>query len=171
MKHLGLREKQKLQSRQKIMKAAFQLFSKQGITSTGIDEIMKKAGLTAGAFYAHFESKEALIEEVLWSALPNHQHVPIGDFLEHYLTATHRDHPESGCPLGTMGSDLARAGRKLKGRISRRLDEVIQERIKSSSPKAKKQALAILSTAVGALILSRITQDTELSDEFLSCYR
>ena len=166
----NLREKQKQQSRAKILKAAASLFGKQGLQATGIDQIMKKAGLTAGAFYAHFKSKEELIEEVLWSALPIHQGVAAEDFVAHYLSAEHRDHPESACPLASFGSDLARADRQLKARISKRLNQVIEERIKNSKM-TKSQALAGLSTAVGAMILSRLTKDTELSDAFLRCHK
>lgn len=166
-----LREKQKQQSRAKILKAAATLFGKQGLQATGIDQIMKKAGLTAGAFYAHFDSKEQLIEEVLWSALPIHQHIPAQEFVAHYLTQEHRDHPESACPLATLGSDLARADRAMKLRISKRLNSLIEERIaKKGSAMPKKKALASLSLAVGAMILARITKDTELSVEFLQCY-
>lgn len=164
------REKQKQQSRAKILKAAGTLFGKNGLQATGIDQIMKKAGLTAGAFYAHFASKEQLIEEVLWSALPWHQHVAADEFVKYYLSADHRDHPESACPLATLGSDLARADRRMKLRISKRLDEVIDDRIKSGTTMTKKKALAGLSLAVGAMILSRITEDTDLSNAFLRCH-
>lgn len=168
----NLRERQKRHSREKILNAACALFGKQGPQATGIDQIMKKAGLTAGAFYAHFESKEDLIEQVLWSALPIHQHVPAENFVDFYLSAEHRDHPEKACPLATLGSDLARADRHMKLRIAKRLNELIDERIKSSGQGMSKQrALAALSLAVGAMILSRITKDTELSDAFLKCHR
>ena len=167
---MNLRERQKRHSREKILKAAMALFGKQGLQATGIDQIMKKAGLTAGAFYAHFESKEDLIEQVLWSALPIHQHVPAEDFVRFYLSKEHRDHPEKACPLATLGSDLARSDRHMKLRIAQRLNVLIDERIQSSSTgMPKKQALAALSLAVGAMILSRITKDTELSNAFLKC--
>lgn len=172
MKESNLREKQKQQSHSKIIKAALALFGKQGVQATGIDQIMKKAGLTAGAFYGHFKSKDQLIEEVLWSALPVHKHVGVEQFLDHYLTQAHRDHPEVGCPLASLGSDMARTERKLKARIAKRLDEVIMEKVnRNPSPGARRKALLTLSTAVGALILSRMTGDSELSSEFLSCYR
>ena len=168
---MTLRKQQKKQSREKILKAAGALFGKNGIQATGIDQIMKKAGLTAGAFYAHFKSKDHLIQEVLWSALPMHQGVGAEGFLDYYLTIEHRDRPETACPLATLGSDLARADRKLKLRITQRLDEVIMERIKSDSPQMKKLALHTLSTAVGAMILARLTKDTKLSQAFLQCYK
>jgi TetR/AcrR family transcriptional regulator, transcriptional repressor for nem operon len=167
----NLREKQKQTSRAKILKAASTLFGKHGLQATGIDTIMKKAGLTAGAFYAHFESKDQLIEEVLWSALPIHQHVPATEFVSYYLSTEHRDHPESACPLATLGSDLARADRGLKKRIAKRLDAVINERIKNSPSMSKKKALAGLSLAVGAMILARITVESDLSKDFLDCHK
>lgn len=171
MKEPNQRSKQKLLSRAKILKAATELFGKQGIQNTGIDQIMKKAGLTAGAFYAHFKSKDDLIEEVVWSSLPIYRPVPLNQFLEKYLSPAHRDHPEKGCPLGALGSDLGRARKQLKKRIASRLSELIDENARLGTPVARKEAISILSTAVGALILSRITQGTELSNEFLESYK
>lgn len=165
----SMRQKQKDQSRARILKAAAQLFRRQGLQATGIDQIMAKAGLTAGAFYAHFKSKDHLIEEVLWSTLPISESWPPGKFLELYLSAYHRDHPEHGCPLATLGSDLARAQRGLKSRIATKLAETIAKRT-GGGAEAKRRALRTLSTAVGALILARMTQNTDLSDEFLRCY-
>jgi TetR/AcrR family transcriptional repressor of nem operon len=171
MQEPNRRQKQKLESREKILRAAAELFRKRGLNATGIDEIMAKAGLTAGAFYAHFKSKDHLIESMLWTVLPLKPDQPLSRFVPEYLTEFHRDHPELGCPLATLGSDLARAPKKLKGRISERLNETILKRLPEKSPKAKKEALKRISMAVGALILARMTQDTELSDEFLSCYK
>ncbi len=170
MTALNQRAKQKQQSRAKILKAAGTLFGKNGPQATGIDQIMKKAGLTAGAFYAHFKSKEHLIEEVLWSALPAHQRVAADEFVKHYLSTEHRDHPESACPLATLGSDLARADRRMRLRISKKLNELIDARIATGTRMTKKEALANLSLAVGAMILARITNGTPLSDEFLRCH-
>lgn len=167
----NLREKQKTESRKKILDSAAALFRKQGLQATGIDQIMKKAGLTAGAFYAHFKSKDQLVEEVLWRTLPQYQSATPKDFLDLYLSHAHRDYPEKGCPLAMLGSELGRAHKKLKKNISLKLEEVIRERAKNPSPEVKKKVLKTLSLAVGALILSRMTQDTKLSDEFLDCYR
>lgn len=170
-KKLNSRQMQKIESREKILKAAATLFRKQGLNATGIDQIMAKAGLTAGAFYAHFKSKDHLIEDMLWTVLPMKPDQPIKEFVPDYLTEFHRDHPELGCPLATLGSDLARVPKKLKGRISERLNATILNRLPEQTPKAKKEALKRISMAVGALILARMTEDTELSDEFLSCYK
>lgn len=163
------RQKQKTQSRERILAAAAALFRKQGLQATGIDEIMKKAGLTAGAFYAHFKSKDHLIEEVLWATLPVGQAHPTETFLKSYLSKAHRDHPEKGCPLPTLGSDLARAQKRLKARIAERLREKIRERV-GDSPAATKKAMRTLSMAVGAIILARMTEGTSMSDEFLECF-
>lgn len=171
MEEMNQRQKQKLESRDKILKAAATLFRKQGLNATGIDEIMKKAGLTAGAFYAHFKSKDHLIEAMLWTVLPMKPDQPMKDFVTDYLTEFHRDHPDLGCPLATLGSELARAPKKLKARIAEKLNETISKRTPDRSPETKKQALKRISLAVGALIMARMTQDTELSDEFLSCYK
>ena len=169
----NLRQKRKQESHEKILNAASALFRKQGLEATGIDQIVKKAGLTAGAFYAHFKSKDHLIEAVLWRTLPHPATLAHkGSFLDLYLTKFHRDNPDQGCPLATLGSDLARSKkRKLKANIASKINEVIDLRYNKPEKAAKKQVLQNLSMAVGALILSRMTSDTDLSDEFLECYR
>jgi TetR/AcrR family transcriptional regulator, transcriptional repressor for nem operon len=165
------RELQKQQSREKILKSAATLFRKQGLAATGIDEIMEHAGLTAGAFYAHFKSKDDLIENMLWTVLPMKPDQPIHEFVPGYLTEFHRDHPQLGCPLATLGSELARAPKRLKNRISEKLNETILRRLPSITAANKKKALRSISMAVGALILARMTEGSELSAEFLNCYK
>lgn len=165
------RRRQKQKSHERILKAAAELFRKQGLDATGIDEIMVKAGLTAGAFYAHFKSKDHLIEEAVWSSVPSLMTRNAHEFLRAYLSAAHRDRPDRGCPLATLGSDLARSGRRLRSKSTERLKTVIAGAVTSPTSEQKRKAMANLSLAVGALILSRITQGTELSDEFLNCYR
>lgn len=168
---INRRQLQKEQSRQKILTAAALLFRKQGINATGIDEIMKKAGLTAGAFYAHFKSKDDLIENMLWTVFPMKPDQPIKQFVPEYLTEFHRDHPQLGCPLATLGSELARMPKKFKQRIAERMNATVVKRLPKLTPENKRQALKSISLGVGALILARMTEGTELSQEFLNCYK
>lgn len=59
----------KTRSRARIVEAARELFNTHGFDRVSIDMVMRKAGLTRGAFYAHFASKEALFAEAVDSFL------------------------------------------------------------------------------------------------------
>ncbi|MGZ5280239.1 MAG: TetR/AcrR family transcriptional regulator, partial [Pseudobdellovibrionaceae bacterium] len=111
----SLKARQKQESRQNILNAAAQLFREKGFHATGVDELMEKAGLTAGAFYAHFKSKKELLHEALRYCLEaNRGRLLQGtenlkglDFIEtvlaRYVSELHRDNPKVGCPLPSIG--------------------------------------------------------------------
>ena len=100
---------------EKILKEAARLFRERGFDGAGVAEIMKAAGLTHGAFYAHFASKEALeaeaVERVFAQsdnriyALSANARDPKRVFLDNYLSAAHRDHPGSGCVIAALGPE------------------------------------------------------------------
>ena len=103
---------------ERILKEAARLFRARGFDGAGVAEIMKAAGLTHGAFYAHFASKEALEAEAVERAfaqsdtriyaLTTNTRDPKRAFLDSYLSAGHRDHPGSGCVIGALGPEIAR---------------------------------------------------------------
>src|SRR5690349_5483742 len=117
---MNQKEIQKAQSKEKILSAASKLFCTQGFHATGVDQLMEKAGLTAGAFYAHFKSKKALLKESLQFAIRQNRSVLlhgteglkgrklVETILQRYVSAVHRDHPEAGCPLPAVGAELHR---------------------------------------------------------------
>jgi TetR/AcrR family transcriptional regulator, transcriptional repressor for nem operon len=98
---------------EKILKEAARLFRERGFDGAGVAEIMKAAGLTHGAFYAHFASKEALEAEAVERAfvqsdnriyaLTANTRDPKRVFLDNYLSAAHLDHPGSGCVIAALG--------------------------------------------------------------------
>src|SRR6516164_8877613 len=101
-----------------ILQEAAKLFRERGFNGAGVAEIMKAAGLTHGAFYAHFPSKEALEAEAverafaqsdnsIYALTANAGH-PKRAFLDSYLSASHRDHPGSGCVMAALGPEIAR---------------------------------------------------------------
>ena len=103
---------------ERILNAAAKLFRERGFSGVGVAEIMQAAGLTHGAFYAHFESKDALAAEALvrafaqsddniYAATANAAE-PKQAFLEGYLSARHRDRPGTGCALAALGAEIAR---------------------------------------------------------------
>lgn len=177
---------QKQETRQKIIKAASELFRKNGFSFTGIDALMDKAGLTAGAFYAHFDSKEHLLEEALKTALDESykrltgymDNVPLEQraetLLRLYLSEAHRDAPHKGCPMVGLAAELGRQSetvRKIVAAHLERMTAYLAEGIKDGTAEERRaRALGLVTSAVGGLLLSRITKGLPLSEEFLRAH-
>ncbi|WP_218187159.1 TetR/AcrR family transcriptional regulator [Pseudomonas sp. URIL14HWK12:I6] len=163
------------------MNVASQVFKCNGINATGVSEIMAAAGLTHGGFYRHFESKEQLVAEacaVSMEELVGAAEIAVdgGDetFLQHiqdFLSADYRDDRLGGCPLVAMGSELARADAETRRAASSGFEGLIELMAKRSRYKdpesAKADAIFTLSSMIGAVTMSRIVDDPELSDLIL----
>jgi TetR/AcrR family transcriptional regulator, transcriptional repressor for nem operon len=146
---------------------------------------MNEAGLTAGGFYAHFASKEALFAEAMTVALNPDKGPrattsstlgaidPLGGLIKGYLSRTHRDSVSNGCPLPALTSDVARksdATRESYERQFLRFLNKIEELLPEDSTSSREQALAIIAQCVGGLMLSRAVKNEKLSDQILrSC--
>lgn len=170
----------KAQTHERILHEASARFRRDGIGATGLQPLMKALGLTHGGFYAHFKSKDDLVEKALRCAADEaNEHSSkafaedngLAAFIEMYLSETHRNAPEKGCPIPTMSSELGQ-----RGEASAITDELIESRLASlqsslSGPDADAQSVVMLSTLVGALMLSRSTQDPALSQRILHTTR
>ena len=174
---MNLRDQKKQQSRARILQNAALLFRKNGIVATGVDVIMKSAGLTPGAFYAHFQSKDDLIGQALTAALnesekrltnissPKKDRRRRSAILDSYLATEHRDHPENGCALAALAGELAHQNFKTRKILVRHLESWVANMERMGL--RRDQALRAIATAVGSLILSRVVNGTPLSDELL----
>ncbi|MDY0835417.1 TetR/AcrR family transcriptional regulator [Pseudomonas sp. SED1] len=170
----------KAQTHQRIIKEASVRFRRDGIGATGLQPLMKALNLTHGGFYAHFKSKDELVEKALQAAaaeLDAHceklfsQERPLEAFIDSYLSEWHQTSPDQGCPLTTMSSEMG-----LRGQHSRTTDEVLNARLKQveaalGSPNAGQQSLVLMSTLVGALVLSRSVESAELATRILDGVR
>jgi|SRR5471030_2823545 len=170
----------KAQTHQRIIKEASVRFRRDGIGATGLQPLMKSLNLTHGGFYAHFKSKDELVEKALQEAaaqLDEHceqlfsEERPLDAFIDSYLSEWHQTSPHEGCPLTTMSSELG-----LRGQNSRTTDEVLNARLKQveaalGSPNAGEQSLVLMSTLVGALVLARSVESTELATRILDVVR
>lgn len=157
-----------------ILDEAARLFRERGFAGVGVADIMKAAGLTHGAFYAHFDSKDALTAEALTKAFDQTGTATQGadkqGFLDGYLSENHRDNPGKGCAIAALGPDIARspatraaftqAVEDMLGRISE-----FDWQNDAAEPRAN--AITLLSAAVGAVILARAVDDPALSQEIL----
>ena len=177
----------KQETHERIVRKASVRLREKGAHGVGVSDLMKEAGLTHGGFYAHFASREALVIEAfnyamdrsterwrkLAEATPPEKR--FGAIVESYLTTIHRDDPGHGCAVPTLGPDIAREGAKARKAFAARLDEMI-EMMADQVPElprkaARQQAIAALSTMVGALVLSRVAGSGEFSDEILQTGR
>lgn len=179
-------KEQKAETRGRILTAAARLFRESGYDGAGVDAIMNEAGLTAGGFYSHFSSKEALFAEAMATALdPGHAlratkssaHAatdPLGALIKGYLSRTHRDSVAEGCPLPALTSDVARKSDATRESYERQflrfLDE-IEGLLPESPMPARERALAIVAQCVGGLMLSRAVKNEKLSDQILKSCR
>jgi AcrR family transcriptional regulator len=166
--------------------AAARLFRQSGYDGVGVDAIMSEAGLTAGGFYAHFPSKEALFAEAMATALdpknklraPKNSDIGAADSLtaliRGYLSRMHRDTVAEGCPLPALTSDVARksdATRESYEHQFLRFVNEIEARLPRRSTPERERALAVVAQCVGGLMLSRAVKNEKLSDLILKACR
>lgn len=167
-------------TRQRIIDVASRQFRQDGVAAVGLAGIMTDAGLTNGAFYTHFKSKEDLVRAVLSNALGNREarlrhaaetesglEVSIRD----YLSARHRDNPGGGCPTAAMVAEIARSPRATRdaftGRVAQFIGLIADQLRAGSRSERRRNAIAIYGIMVGALQLARAVNDRQLSDEIL----
>src|SRR5215469_12417578 len=117
---MPLSKAHKEQTRRRVVQAAARAFRAQGIKGVGVAEVMREAGLTQGGFYAHFDSKDALVaaacaegfQESSNPLLVAMQEAEPGNavpaYIRGYLSRSHRDHPETGCVIASLGQEIGR---------------------------------------------------------------
>ncbi len=161
------------------LQSASRLFRERGFSGASISEIMTATGLTHGSFYNHFDSKEDLLAEAFahasdqsMEALEKFTRSKEGKraMIREYLSSEHRDDPGNGCIMAALATDF-RTQPKTRAVVTHHVRSLIQkfgERFPWSSKRNKRQqAIRTLATMVGALILARVVDDPELSDEIL----
>ncbi len=167
----------KAKSRAEILLAASRRFRADGIAASGIAGIMEDAAKTNGAFYAHFESKDDLVSEVLDDALERQKENlgrardkdSIMEVLESYLSPAHRDHPGDGCPSASLLPEISRLPKSTRMIYERHLKEILDglgEKMGGGSS-GMATAAAVFSMAVGALQLARAVPSDDLSGMIL----
>ncbi|GAB2805273.1 TetR/AcrR family transcriptional regulator [Comamonas piscis] len=165
---------------ERIVSVAARAIRRSGYGGTGVADIMKEAGLTHGAFYVHFASREAMLAEaaslactesaavvadVAAQAAPDQSWEAV---LRTYLSQAHVAHAELGCPLAALGSETARQAPEVR-RVTTQHIKGMVDLIARQSPDwgqagAHERAMVTLSTMVGSLLLARAVDDPALSD-------
>jgi TetR/AcrR family transcriptional regulator, transcriptional repressor for nem operon len=177
----------KFETHARIVKKASVRLREKGAHGVGVADLMKDAGLTHGGFYAHFDSREALVIEAFayamdrgterWRKLaeqtPAEQR--FATIVDSYLTPLHRDDPGHGCAIPTLGAEIARETPKTRKAFSAKLEQMIEmlaEQIPDVPRKAaRKQAMAAIATMMGTLVMARVAGNGEFSDEIMGAGR
>ncbi|MCG8403771.1 MAG: TetR/AcrR family transcriptional regulator [Phycisphaerales bacterium] len=160
----------KEETRERILRAAARQFRERGFAETGVASVMKEAELTHGGFYAHFQSKDDLIAEVIHSGFDQvsdrfesrFDHLSGIDWLrvwvERYLSDSHRDKTGEGCPFPALAPEIARSGPVARTAFTeiflKRLKKICSH-IDAPADEAETRVFAAIAQMVGALMLSR----------------
>lgn len=183
---------QKADTKRHILEVAARSFRAKGPDHVSVGEVMSEAGLTHGGFYAHFKSKDALVAEsvaVMFSDARSRtsplDHALAGAesdvrdallrYCRSYLSSSHRDRPERGCPLPSLSADVARKGGAAADALARGLgamsDRMARVLNRIGEDDAINKATAIVAQMVGAITLARTLGQTPESDKLLNaCY-
>ena len=172
---------QAAENRQTVINVASRLFRERGFDGIGLKDLMKGAGLTQGAFYKQFASKQDLEAQASrralesatgrWSAAAAANPAdPLRAVIAFYLSMDHREEKMDGCPVVALGSDVARQSADVKASFEAGIKEYLEmlgSWIKADDEQPGSKAMAALSTMVGAVVLSRAVNDKRLSKRFL----
>jgi TetR/AcrR family transcriptional repressor of nem operon len=170
------------ENRQTVIDVASRLFREHGFDGIGLKDLMAGAGLTQGAFYKQFASKDDLVAQASRRALENafdnwsavgesNPEDPFGAVVAFYLSMGHRALRGDGCPIVALGSDAARQNEDVKAAFQAGIEKYLEllggwiGDADDAQPSGK--AMVILSTMIGAMVLSRAVNDEQMSKRFL----
>jgi len=168
-------------TRRRMIETAGRRFKSDGIDGSGIATLVADAGLTNGAFYGHFTSKDDLVASVVAQQLEDQVAVvnslPAGlasveMFLREYLSPTHRDDLAGGCPSAALLDEIGRcnvAVREAYTEGARSMIEAIARHLDDGdAQRTEERAIGLFSLLVGSLQVARAVTDPELSDRILA---
>ncbi|MCX2729909.1 TetR family transcriptional regulator [Saccharopolyspora sp. NFXS83] len=178
MARYGAEHKQ--ETRQRIIEAAGRRFKQDGIDGSGVATLMSDAGLTNGAFYAHFASKDDLVAAVVAAQLAEQDakfeaRAAEPDGLQRivceYLTPEHRDDRQNGCPSAALLDEIDRCSAATKqaytGGLLSLVDNIAARVAPQDPDSARLSVLGVVGLMIGTLQLSRAVADQELATEML----
>lgn len=168
----------KAQTREKLLQSSGALAKRGGFSGTGVDGLMKAIGLTGGAFYGHFTSKDELFSAIVERELSHSLQLLGSDTasrdklrrcLDIYLSMQHVEQPDSGCAIPSLGAEIARADRRVREQAEHWLVRLQQAWAKELAD--PQLAWAILAQCVGALVVARMLATPQLQEEVLDSSR
>jgi TetR/AcrR family transcriptional regulator, transcriptional repressor for nem operon len=168
-------------TRQRIVEAAGRRFKEDGIDGAGVASVMSDAGLTNGAFYGHFASKEDLVANVLADQLRAQREsldaqppdrAGLEAFIRSYLSPQHRDLCADGCPSAALLDEIVRrpaaTKRVFTAELTRSMDDLASRLDPTDVEAARTDTLTLFGLMVGTLQLARALTDRDLSDRLLA---
>lgn len=174
----------KAETRRRVLKEAAQEIRAKGPDGVAVAAVMARAGLTHGGFYAHFESKDAMIADAIGTMFDdargrsdaieqtNDPRAALKAYIDFYLSPAHRDRRERGCPLPALSGDLARSGEQQRARFGKGMEALTMRLAKALGgigiAEAHAEGSAMLAQMVGAVALSRAVADPAQSDAILA---
>ena len=167
-------------TRQRIIQTAGRRLKRDGIDGSGIATLMADAGLTNGAFYAHFASKQDLVATAVADQLRAQRasvsaqapdRAGVEQYVRAYLSVEHRDNPDHGCPSAALLDEIGRCTQATKRAYTDGLlamvDDIAARLAPHDPPSARAKTLSVFALMVGTLQLSRALADRQLADEVL----
>ena len=164
----------KAETRDVVLKAAARELRECGFYGVGVDRLSAAAGVTSGAFYSHFSSKEDVLKSVIDANLGRPFIEPgNGDltrrerlraYLRSYISLEHRDDPGHGCVIPALSADVARSGRAVRTIYQQRMVEFIGKialLVKGPPDAREKRAWSLLSMMAGAMLIARAMPDKD----------
>lgn len=168
---------QATKNRAHVVEVAGTEFRKRGFDGIGVADLMKAAGLTHGGFYNNFPSKDALAAEAVTQVFAettarmreraSRARDPLAAVVHFYLSPEHRDSPASGCAIGALAQDAGRGSEPLRAAFQAGIEGYLDLMVELTGT-SRADAIAIYSTMIGALTLSRAVANPILADEILA---
>lgn len=178
---MGHSQAEKAASRERILDAAARQIGERGLDSVAVAELMQSAGLTKGAFYGHFESRDEMIAEATRRAMEKgrakldplfarKKQPTLEQVVDAWLDPAHVADPTSGCGICTLAGEARYAGPQVQKVIAEQFDRNVQQIAQTigSGDQAKARATAILTAIVGAVSMSRAVGDAALARAILA---
>ena len=178
------RKQQKEETRQRILGTAMRRMRELGLEGTGVNAVMKEAGLTHGGFYAHFDSKDDLASRAMAEATREqrqrwlagiHETPPeerVARLIARYLSPVHRDNTDSRCPVPSVAAGVAHASDEVRQAFEEELlgtVNALSELLDDDDTRQK--AIGTMALCIGGMVMARAVADRELSDEILLAAR
>lgn len=177
---MRMSQDEKERSHARIVASASRLIRVKGIEGASVGEVMQGAGMTHGGFYKHFETKDDLIASAIEEAFAHfvtaldsdEPRAAFAAYRDLYLSGDHRTHPEIGCPVATLGQEVARAPQTLKavfGAGVGRIVTAIARSMRGSAEARRRAAIREFSMMVGAIVIARASDETTASAVLDAC--
>jgi TetR/AcrR family transcriptional repressor of nem operon len=180
---MGYSQAQKAESRQRVLETAARQIREDGIAALGVADCMRSAGLTHGAFYGHFESRDALIVEALEYAVAQSRKridalhsglggskakEPLRAIAEAFLGERHIRNPGTGCALCALAGEARHASPEVRERLTAYVHTLAAQIAQTLTGHSESAALGIVATIIGAVTLARAVDDKQLARSILS---